>query len=185
MRMTDTPKGYGLISIVLHWTVAAFIVFLFVSGQVVEALGKAPMAREMRMVHISFGALAACFIIGRLIWRVAQGAPEKIGGETLLNKIAVLVQWALIAVMLGSVFSGIATVWSNGRDVALFGLTVLPTPMAKSESLHSFMEEVHEVMANGMLVLVLVHAAGAIKHALIDRDGVMARIVRPVHEAGT
>jgi cytochrome b561 len=183
MRMTDTTKGYGLISIALHWIVAAFIVFLFVSGQVVEALDKAPMAREVRMVHISIGALAACFIIGRLIWRVAHGAPEKIGGETLLNKLAVLVQWALIAVMVGSVFSGIVTVWSNGRDVALFGLPVLPTPMAKNEGLHHFMEEMHEVMANTMIALVLVHVAGAIKHALIDRDGVMARIISPVREA--
>lgn len=77
--------------------------------------------------------------------------------------------------MVGSVFSGIVTVWSNGRDVALFGLTVLPTPMVKNEGLHHFMEEIrYSVMANAMIALV--STSGAIKHALIDRDGVMARI---------
>lgn len=183
MRMSDTAKGYGLISIALHWLVAGFIVFLFVSGKVLEALDKAPMAREVRAVHISIGVIAACFIIARLVWRIAQGSPEKIGGDTALNKLAVFVQWAVLALMIGSVVTGLFTPWSNGRSVDVFGLSVLPSPMGKNESLHHFFEEVHEVLAHGILALVVLHVAGAIKHALIDRDGLLARMVRPVGEA--
>lgn len=183
MRMRDAAQGFGLVSIVLHWLVAGFVVFMFVSGKVMEALDKAPMAREVRAVHISIGVIAACFIVARLIWRIAQGSPEKIGGDTPLNKLAAVVQWALLALMIGSVITGLFAPWSNGRPVQVFGLPLLPSPMAKNESLHHLFEEVHEVLAHGILALVVLHVAGAIKHAVIDRDGLLARMVRPASEA--
>lgn len=182
MRMTDAARGYGLVSVALHWIVAAFITFLFVSGQVMAALENTPGARDVRMVHISIGAIAAAFIIARVVWRIAQGSPEKIGGDTALNKLAVVIQWLLLAAMLGSVLTGVLTVWSNGRDVMVFGWFALPTPMGKNEALHHLLEEVHELLANTIAAMVVLHVLGAVKHLVIDRDGVMRRMLRPVSE---
>ncbi|TAK47543.1 MAG: cytochrome b [Xanthobacteraceae bacterium] len=182
MRILDTSKGYGLISIALHWIVAAFITFLFVSGQVMGFLENTPAARDVRTVHIAVGALAASFIIARLIWRTVQGTPEKIGGDTALNKLALAIQWLLLAAMIGSVLTGMFSVWSNGRDIAAFSLFTLPTPMGKNEALHHLLEDVHEVLANTIAAMVVLHVAGAVKHLVVDRDGVMRRMLRPVGE---
>lgn len=179
MRITDTPKNYGLLSIVFHWLVAAFIIFQFVSGKVVESLGKAPSAGEIRGIHVAVGAIAAIFIIARFVWRLYQGSPEKIGESRALNILSQAVQWGLLLAMIGAVVTGFLVVWSGGRDISVFGLLTLPTPMAKDEDFHEAMEEMHEFATNIMLPLVVVHVLGALKHLIIDRDGVMARIFVP------
>lgn len=47
--LNDSTKGYGLISIALHWIVAALVVFLYVSGEMFDGLpsrrGGARLAR--------------------------------------------------------------------------------------------------------------------------------------------
>ncbi len=179
MRATDTRKNYGIVSIALHWLVAAFIVFQFVSGKIFESLGKAPRAGEIRGIHIAVGAIAAIFIVARFVWRLYQGSPEKIGDSRALNILSQLVQWALLLAMIGAVITGVLVVWSGGRDIGVFGLITLPTPMTKDEDFHEMMEEVHEFVTNIMLPLVVLHVLGALKHLIIDRDGVMARIFIP------
>jgi len=184
MAISDSSKGYGVLSIVLHWLVAAFIVFQFVSGKVFESLGKAPQAGEVRAIHIAIGAIAGFFILARLLWRFYQDSPEKIGDSRVLNWLSQAVQWALLAAMVGAFVTGILVVWSNGRDVSVFGWLTLPTPFAKNEGFHHLMEGVHEFFANVMLPLVALHVLGALKHLIVDRDGVMARMFVPASREG-
>jgi len=177
--LTDTKKGYGLISIALHWIVAAAIIFLFTSGQIFEELGRSDAGRTLRMVHVSIGAIAAAFFIARFVWRLAQGAPDKGDEPVPLYLLAKAIQWALLLAPLGLVISGFLAVWSGGRDVSLFGLLAIPAPIAESADLHETMEEVHEFFANLMLPLVALHVLGGLKHLIINRDGVMKRIFVP------
>ena len=45
-----------------------------------------------------------------------------------------------------------------------------------SEALADVLKEAHETTAFAMAALVLLHVAGALKHQVIDRDGLMARM---------
>jgi len=42
------------------------------------------------------------------------------------------------------------------------------------------LEGLHEVGGNAFIPLVALHVLGALKHAVLDRDGVMARMFRPL-----
>ena len=63
-----------------------------------------------------------------------------------------------------------------GFPVVLFGLLPLPDLVPVDKALAHTLKEAHELAANAMLGLVLLHVAGALKHALIDRDGLLQRM---------
>lgn len=178
--VTDNLKGYGIVSIALHWIVAAFIVFLFVNGEMFAELGRADAARQLRLFHNSVGAIGAAFIAWRIVWRLWQGAPDKGNEHWLLNLLAVLIQWALLLAMAGAVVTGFIVVWSGGREIAVFDLFVIPSPIAASGPLHEMMEEAHEFFSHVMLPLVALHVLGALKHLVVNRDGIMKRMFVPV-----
>ena len=48
--------------------------------------------------------------------------------------------------------------------------------------LHEVMEEVHEIATHAFIPLLLLHIAGALKHALIDKDGVLKGIFVPAKD---
>jgi hypothetical protein len=53
--------------------------------------------------------------------------------------------------------------------------------MDKMETLHEFLEEVHEVGAKVILAGFILHMAGMLKHLIIDRDGTLRRMLVPVN----
>ncbi|HNH24100.1 MAG TPA: cytochrome b/b6 domain-containing protein, partial [Accumulibacter sp.] len=52
-----------------------------------------------------------------------------------------------------------------------------PDLLAKDKELGKTLEEVHEWLANGLLLLVLAHIGAALKHHLFDRDDVLSRML--------
>jgi cytochrome b561 len=42
---------------------------------------------------------------------------------------------------------------------------------------HVFAHEVHEVLVTALIVVVVLHILGAIKHQFIDKDGLMERMM--------
>jgi cytochrome b561 len=60
--------------------------------------------------------------------------------------------------------------------VVLFGLWPLPDFVAANPALAELIKPLHKLSAFAMAALVLLHVAGALKHAIIDRDGLLSRM---------
>jgi cytochrome b561 len=73
--------------------------------------------------------------------------------------------------LLGWTFSSAA-----GFPIVLFGVLPLPDLVPVSEGLADVLKPLHKYAAFAMAGLVLLHVAGALKHQLIDRDGLLARM---------
>ena len=58
----------------------------------------------------------------------------------------------------------------------LFGVLPLPDFVPVDKALAELIKPWHEISAFAMAALVLLHVAGALKHALIDRDGLLQRM---------
>ena len=80
--------------------------------------------------------------------------------------------WATLAMplagYLGSVFSG--------YPIRYFGAT-LPGWGWKDEALKEFFSTVHLVTAVSFISLIALHVLAALKHAFVDRDGVLQRML--------
>ena len=53
----------------------------------------------------------------------------------------------------------------------------LPDFVPKDKVLAETLKELHGLLAYGMAALVLIHTAGALKHHLIDKDGLLLRML--------
>lgn len=179
MQLTDTRSGYGWTSIVLHWLVAAFTVYLFINGEQFADLPRGPQAGALRALHNSWGMIAMVVIFARVAWRWRQGSPEKSDQSALLNLLAAAVQWGLIAALVVTCITGVINIWSGGQAINIFGVIAIPSPMSRNGALHGLTEQVHSVASHLIIPLVLLHVLGALKHAIIDRDNVLWRMVRP------
>jgi cytochrome b561 len=133
-----------------------------------------------RALHISIGVIAVLFIAGRMLWRVFQGAPPKGNESPVLNLIATVVQWGLLAALLVLAVSGPLLVWEMGQPISVFNWFTIPSPLPSLlRDLRSIVGPAHTLAAYSLVPLVGLHILGALKHAIIDRDGVLRRIFVP------
>jgi cytochrome b561 len=58
----------------------------------------------------------------------------------------------------------------------LFGVLPLPDFVPVSEGLAEALKPLHKFSAFAMAALVLLHVAGALKHRIVDRDGLLQRM---------
>jgi cytochrome b561 len=104
--MRNTSSGYGLVSIVLHWTMA----FLF-AGQV--ALGLAMvriqdqrLAFDLIQWHKSLGFLLLGLVLLRIGWRLSGTVPSPRPGPSWERRVATLDHRALYILMVAIPLTG-------------------------------------------------------------------------------
>ena len=91
----------------------------------------------------------------------------------IFNLAAQIVVWGFLANMILVTVTGVLVIWSLGQAIDIFGLFAIPSPIGRMPFLHEFMEEVHEVSGQAFIPLVILHVLGAVKHLVIDGDGVV------------
>lgn len=69
--------------------------------------------------------------------------------------------------------------WGQGQPMRVFGWFAIPSPGVPF-GIRRTVEIVHSLAADAPVPLVGLHILGALKHALIDRDGVVRRMLVPV-----
>lgn len=167
--------GYNRTSILFHWIAAVLVVSLFLTHE--GERGSLAYA-----FHVGVGTVGGLFLFWRVGRRIARGMTDKPVQPALLNLLSQLVIWGFLVNMVVVTITGVLVIWSTGQPVDLFGLVDLPSPMQRSAEFHRLMEEVHEVSGQLFIPLLLLHVLGAIKHAVIDRDGVFQRMVSSVRD---
>jgi cytochrome b561 len=61
--------------------------------------------------------------------------------------------------------------------VVYLGLVPLPDLVGKDRTLAAILKAVHATLNFSLLALVFLHAGAALKHHVVDRDGVLARML--------
>ena len=177
MSLTDRDTGYGWLSIAFHWIAAALVVTLFLNGEELEDLARGPERSETLALHVSIGAIAIIVLGARILWRIVQRGPEPPDQPAALKLLARVVHWALLTVIGVLILSGPVIDWSVGRSVDVFGLISIPSMLPEMRWLHEALEEIHEFASHALIPLLALHVLGALKHLVIDRDGVFQRIL--------
>lgn len=95
--------------------------------------------------------------------------PQPAGGSPLLQRAAWAMHRALYAAMVALPVTGALDRWARGRRLAVFGGIEVPSPFPVGGG--KAWGEAHELIAYALLALVIVHAAAALWHHLVLRDG--------------
>ncbi len=175
--LRNTTDSYGLVSRALHWLLAALLLAVLVLGLVVDEMAKGPARTATMNWHQSLGFLVLVLVAARLLWRLANPVPRP-EGTAFASRLAVLMHWALYALMIAQPLSGWLLIQAEGHELALFGRVPLPTLMAESEPLEEVLEGLHGSIWMLLAIAALGHTAAALKHHFIDRDRTLVRMLR-------
>ncbi|OAN57663.1 YceI family protein [Sphingobium sp. TCM1] len=169
------PQRYSLTAIILHWAIAALLAFQIAVGWALEDLGARGFS--LYQLHKSVGMTILALTLARIAIRYWKPRPAKLEGGWQ-GALASVVHVGLYAFMLGAPLTGWALV-STARvkvPTLLFGVLPLPHLPLPAES-HAVAENGHGLLAWIGIALVLLHVAGALRHHVMMRDGLIWRMV--------
>lgn len=162
--------------ILLHWLMAALMVGAYILGEVMDDDRAGGGLLDATGWHVLMGLLTGALVLPRLLLR-RWGSPPPLPETAALERAAA--RWAhaaLYGIMILLPVTGLTTVLAGRRPVPVLGLFDLPAAMPL-RWLQKAAEEVHEFAATTFLVLLGLHVAAALWHALIRRDGSAGRML--------
>lgn len=180
--LRNSRTTYGLVAIVLHWTIAVLFFGQIVLGYLTQATESNPRLRfDLYQWHKSFGFLVLVFVVLRLVWSLSNARPLPLTGtprwEAVIARTAHLL---LLALTLAVPVAGwmIASTSPLKIPSFVFDLVLVPDlPAARSDALEAFWSRAHALLAYGAGLLVLAHAGAAIHHHMLRRDDTFLRML--------
>ncbi len=186
--MTDTPR-YTAIAIILHWIIAALLIGMVFFGWYMEDLSHGFQAGEVSLEsvlqaynwHKTIGLLILLLSLGRLAWRLTHKTPGMPEGMKSWEKLAAqAVHWAFYGIMIGMPIMGWISASAAEFDSFLFNnpdMTMPRLPVPQSEGLHNVTGSIHGAGGWPILILFALHAGAALKHQLVNKDGLLHRMI--------
>lgn len=157
---------YDLPTRVFHWLFAGLFVTAFVIAKTVDD------DSPVYSYHMLAGLLLGFTVLMRIIWGFVGTKYARFSSFALHPKD--------LADYFRRIVSGDKKRWSGhnpasswaGIIMMLFALGLGLTGYLMANGQKESFEDIHELLANGFLIVVLLHVAGVLLHALRHRDGI-------------
>jgi cytochrome b561 len=165
----------------LHWLVAALVFGQLALGWWMIGLPDLPRGVQAPWynLHKSIGLTIGMLMLARLWWRARHAAPSLPASLPRWQARAARANHAaLYACLLLMPLSGYLGSVFSGYPIRYFG-TALPQWGWASPPLKAFFSGVHFATVCLLVALIALHLAAALKHLLVTRDGVFARMWPP------
>ncbi len=153
-------SGYNGLQIGLHWVTALLIgANYFISDGMPEALDARVAGQSVAgltpVFHVWAGSALLAIVLLRLVVRLWSGAPAEQEPLGWMQRSAGLAHWVLYGMMIAVPALGVAA-WFFGVAQAA---------------------DLHVLVMNAMMLMILGHAAMAIFHHYVLRDGLLRKMI--------
>ncbi|MGQ0577881.1 MAG: cytochrome b [Betaproteobacteria bacterium] len=172
-------QRYSTPAIALHWIIAILVLAMIGLGWYMTDIPRGTPERTFFYnLHKSIGVTVAVLVLIRLWWRLRNPPPPLPSSVPAWQVQASKLSHALLYLCLVLMpLSGFSASQFTKFGVTYFGLFKIP-PMGREDKLiYDFLQGIHGVTATLLITLVLIHVAAALKHLLVDRDGVFLRML--------
>jgi len=170
--------SYTRTAISLHWLIAIAIFATFGLGLYMHDLPLSPDTLRYYSLHKWAGVTIFVLVLLRISWRLTHVPPPLPADTTRWQRRAAEgVHGLLYVLMLAVPLTGWLMSSAKGFQTVWFGVLPLPDLLDKNKELGELLATVHKTLNLTMAGLVLGHAGAALKHHLIDRDEVLARML--------
>lgn len=153
---------------VMHWLLALSFAGAWLSAE----------SERLHLVHITLGYTMAGLVVARLLWGLVGSAPARFA--TFVRGPAA-VRAYLRSLVAGSAdhHSGHnpAGGWAIVALLALIATTAALGWATEIEALPGWLDEAHEMVANALMVVVVVHLAGVAVGSLAHRENLVRAMV--------
>ncbi|MGD1935393.1 MAG: cytochrome b [Candidatus Phaeomarinobacter sp.] len=187
--MNDETR-YGVIAVTLHWLIAIAVIGLYAVGTIMEDMKPSLQQFELYQLHKSFGISVLLLTVIRLVWRLANPQPALPPGMPGWQRFAAkATHWGFYALLLAAPLAGWAMVSASSLNIPtiIFGVFTLPhieviAASGDKQALEGLFTDLHELAADGLLVLFVAHLGAALYHHIKLHDSVLLKML-PVSKA--
>lgn len=179
----DTESKLSSNTLILHWTVGIIMVILLATG----VFMKEAEAYALYPWHKAFGVLIILPVILRVLWRLKSGWPPPVREyKKLEKKLSKFIHYILLIGTVILPISGFMMSAMGGHGVDLFGLELVsrnPNPLNPAEviplneSIAGIAHELHSIAGYIIIIGVILHTIGVLKHHILDKDGTLLRML--------
>lgn len=195
--MNNNTK-YTNVAIVLHWLIGIAILFMFVLGWFMTELPKeTPKTTSFDIfnlglitwgveeeqsqrsfyfnLHKSVGLSLLMLIVLRMYWRFTHRPPAFLNSMKHWEKrLAKATHHSLYLLMFLIPLSGIIMSAGSKYGIKWFGIKVIPG--FDDKAIRELFYEFHEIFGLLLLLILILHILGAVKHSIVDKDGTLRRM---------
>ena len=183
MTASNPLARYGRLSIALHWLMLLLIAAVYATIELKGNFAKGSEPRELlKHWHFMLGLTVFALVWLRLVARWLHPAPKAVAGAGWERALAKLMHLALYGLMIGLPLLGWLTLSAADKPIPFFGLE-LPALIGANKELAGEFKELHETLAVAGYWLIGLHAAAALFHQYVRRDGTLLRMLPPRHQA--
>lgn len=175
--MNQPASRYSGTAIALHWVMALAILGNFCLGLYMTDLGMSMLRLKLYNYHKWTGATILTLAALRLLWRLTHRPPAELPAPKWQHTAASVTHWALYALFFAVPLVGWAYSSAAGFPIVVFGVLPLPDFVPKDHALAEAIKPWHGDLAWVLFGLVCLHLAAVGKHMVIDRDGLIRRML--------
>ncbi|MDX1608978.1 MAG: cytochrome b [Halofilum sp. (in: g-proteobacteria)] len=182
MRLRNTHANWGAVAKSLHWIVAILVLTNLGLGYWADELPRSPEKAYWFYWHKTIGLTVLWLMALRVLWRLGSLVPPLPPATPAWQRIAAgsshfLLYLALFAMPI----SGWIVHSAADSELVLYGLFAVPDIVAASgeraEWIGDMAGAIHYYLFMTLAVLIGIHVLGALKHAILDGDDVLKRML--------
>ncbi|MEL6433730.1 MAG: YceI family protein [Pseudomonadota bacterium] len=192
MQLNNSTDRYGAVSKTFHWLTALLILAAIPLGIIANdiaaaiknpdiATTSAEIARTAFLfsIHKTIGVASFVVALARIIWALSQPKPGLLNGDKRVESLAAeTVHWLLYGSLVmvpltgwihHAATTGFAPIWWP------FGQNLPFVP--KDEMVAEIFSTLHFLLSWLLIISLLLHIGGALKHHLIEKDATLQRML--------
>jgi cytochrome b561 len=177
MSLRNNDRQWGAVSKFFHWIIALAIIGNGIFGLMMDLAGSPMRKLNWLALHKSIGLTVLALVLLRIVWRAFDRRPPDEPMPRWQALAAHAMHAVLYVVILAIPLSGW---WFNsvtGKPLQWFKQFNLPALAEKNDALRHFAHGVHEYLFWFLVLLLLAHVGGALKHHVFDQDNVLRRML--------
>lgn len=186
MPMAESRARYTTVAIVLHWLIAAAIIFQIILGWRMGDGPKGPATYALFQLHKSIGITILLLSLLRLAWKLVNRAPPPPTDQPRWEQIAAkVVHVGFYVIMIGLPLTGWLIVSTSRVPIPTLLFGAIPWPhipglpelaAGPKHAWHQAGELGHGLLVKTTYLLLALHLGAVAKHQILDRDAVFGHM---------
>ncbi len=174
---------YGPVAKTLHWITVLLVIVAWTLGMFGDEFSEGPARDSGLLFHIWIGLIVLVIALVRIPWRVANPPPKVLStefGKWLVewtDPASRVVHYVLYGLLVLVPLFGIVLQFARGHALPLFGVAAIPSPWLADKTFAHNVKEVHEILANLLVIVAAFHMTAALVHHIVFGDSTLRRML--------
>lgn len=178
MAATNGAATFGWVTRALHWLTALIVLSALPLGLWIARMEPSLAAIRYFGLHKTLGVTALALVLFRILWHRMTPVPAPLPGRAIWqDRAARMTHSAFYVLLIAMPLSGWIASSATGIDTVVFRYLTLPRIAPVSEAWETVGFAIHGFIGWCLIVLVVLHVAGALHRAFVLRDGTLMRML--------